>query len=249
MALFSLKRIAEEAGSRQLYLRGVARYNAGRVTRVSRSRDDFYEEFLTAQVENSARDGAYSVEVGFGFGGGADFYDCSCDAFLQSGGACEHIVALMVHKYYADMLTGLTPSGEPLRDRNRLAARTDDAARRMMNNYLSQEAAHLAAHTAGTEEPVTLSPVLHLTPRHAELTFTLGNKRPYVLKDIGKFCQDMKLHLMVEYGKQLRFLHHPDSFSPDSRPLLEFLLNKYDDIAHPQRGMYASLHPKIGQGS
>lgn len=247
MALFSLKRIAEEAGSRQTYLRGVACYNAGKVTRVTKSRDEFYEEFLTAQVENAARDDTYHVEVGFGSGGGADFYDCSCDAFRRSGGACEHIVALMVHKYYADMLSGLTTAGQMLRDKDRLAARTDDAAKRMMSNYLSREAVQLVANDTQEQDLVTLSPVLRLTPRQAELTFTLGNKRPYVLKDIGKFCKDMKLRLMVEYGKQLRFLHHPDSFAPECRPLLEFLLNKYDDIAHPQRGMYASLHPKIGR--
>ena len=51
MALFSLKRIAGEAENRQTYLRGVACYNAGKVGRVVRDRDDFYEEYLSADVE------------------------------------------------------------------------------------------------------------------------------------------------------------------------------------------------------
>lgn len=51
MSLFSLKRIAGEAQNRQTYLRGVACYNAGKVGRVVPGRDDFYEEFLSADVE------------------------------------------------------------------------------------------------------------------------------------------------------------------------------------------------------
>ena len=54
-----------------------------------------------------------------------------------------------------------------------------------------------------------------------------------MLKDIGKFCEDVKKRETVEYGKQLRFLHHPDSFDPACRGLLAFLLDTYEDIAHP----------------
>lgn len=246
MALFSLKRIAGEAENRQTYLRGVACYNAGKVGRVIRDRDDFYEEFLSADVENQTRDGAHHVEVGFGRQGDADFYDCDCDAFRQGTGACLHIVAVMVHKYYADMLTGLS-SPPSAADKSPLATRTDEAARRMMNRYLSRQAVELVAHTAGGPDPVLLSPILRIGQRQAELTFTLGHRRPYVLKDIGKFCEDLKKRETVEYGKQLRFLHHPDSFDPACRELLSFLLDTYEDIAHPQRGSIGSLHPRIGR--
>lgn len=246
MALFSLKRIAGEAENRQTYLRGVACYNAGKVGRVVRDRDDFYEEYLSADVENNTRDGVFHVEVGFGRQGDADFYDCGCEAYRQGTGACQHIVAVMVHKYYADMLTGLSapPSA---REKERLATRTDETARRMMNRYLSRQAVDLVAHSAAGQEPVLLSPVLRLGQRQAELSFTLGRRRPYVLKDIGKFCEDVKKRETVEYGKQLRFLHHPDSFDPACRGLLAFLLDTYEDIAHPQRGTIGSLHPRIGR--
>lgn len=246
MSLFSLKRIAGEAQNRQTYLRGVSCYNAGKVGRVIRDRDDFYEEFLHADVENDARDGYYHVEVGFGPQGDADFYDCGCEAYRQGNGACQHIVAVMVHKYYADMLTGL--SSPPLaQGKAALAARTDESARRMMNRYLSRQAAELVAHSTAGQEPVFLSPILRLGQRQAELSFTLGRRRPYVLKDIGKFCEDVKKRETVEYGRQLRFLHHPGSFDPDSRNLLSFLLDTYEDIAHPQRGSIGSLHPHIGR--
>ena len=246
MALFSLKRIAGEAENRQTYLRGVACYNAGKVGRVVRDRDDFYEEYLSADVENQTRDGAFHVEVGFGRQGDADFYDCDCEAFRQGTGACQHIVAVMVHKYYADMLTGLSaPPSAKWPDR--LATRTDETARRMMNRYLSRQAVDLVAHSAAGQEPVLLSPVLRLGQRQAELSFTLGRRRPYVLKDIGKFCEDVKKRETVEYGKQLRFLHHPDSFDPACRRLLAFLLDMYEDIAHPQRGTIGSLHPRLGR--
>lgn len=156
MALFSLKRIAGEAENRQTYLRGVACYNAGKVGRVVRDRDDFYEEYLSADVENNTRDGVFHVEVGFGRQGDADFYDCGCEAYRQGTGACQHIVAVMVHKYYADMLTGLSapPSA---REKERLATRTDETARRMMNRYLSRQAVDLVAHSAAAGAGSALS--------------------------------------------------------------------------------------------
>ena len=107
MALFSLKKISEEAAGRRAYLRGVECYNAGKVRRFQRESGEFYPEFITAEVENDSRDGCFHVEVGFDEEGRADYYACDCEGSKQEEGACKHVVAAMVHKYYADMVAGM----------------------------------------------------------------------------------------------------------------------------------------------
>ena len=107
MALFSLKKIGELAANHRTYLRGIETYNAGRVQEVRRREGDFYAELLTARVYEREPDSSCLVTVGFGDGGDADYIDCSCPAFHEQEGACRHIVAALVHKYYADMAAGL----------------------------------------------------------------------------------------------------------------------------------------------
>ncbi len=223
MAVFTLKKIQQEATNRQTYLRGVSCYNSGRVSDVTRESNTFYAEYITAQVQGSDPSVHYHVEVGFDDAGEADYYECTCPAFEQYEGACKHIIALMVHKYYADMVSGMTTAAQLMKKAAPRKPRTDDAARRMMEAYVAQETAQFMAQALPAEEQVTLVPCLSLTVRPS-VTFTLGSKRQYVLRDIDKFFDAMQEHATVEYGKQLRFLHHLDAFAPASRPLVQFLL-------------------------
>ncbi len=243
MALFSLKKIGELAAGRQTYLRGVSCYNSGKVSQVRRTASPFYAEYLTASVEEPAGGEICHVEVGFAGDGTVDYMQCDCPQFDESEGACKHITAALVHKYYTDMLGGLTtasslPGG---------GARSDDAAKRLMQTYLAREAAELAARTTGAEDKVTLLPTLELHYRQPRLSFTLGTRRQYVLKDIGRFCADMAAGATAEYGKQLRFVHHSASFAEESRPLLRFVQREYADMQAQQKaaGSYASV--KIGK--
>ncbi len=247
MALFSLKKISMEAAGRRAYLRGVECYNAGKVRRFQREAGEFYPEFITAQVENDARDGSFQVEIGFDEEGEADYYACECEPFHQEEGACKHIVAVMVHKYYADMVAGMAGSAEPLNRQESAAARTDEAARRMIDRYLAGQAVQMVAESSSKAEKVSLTPVLQWGYRQAELTFLVGGARPYVIKDLSKFYADMQKHEVVEYGKQLRFLHHPGSFDEESRPLLRFLLDRYEEAAAGMRGLGHTVMPRMGR--
>ncbi len=246
MALFSLKKISEEAAGRRAYLRGVECYNAGKVRRFQRESGEFYPEFITAEVENDSRDGCFHVEVGFDEEGRADYYACDCEGSKQEEGACKHVVAAMVHKYYADMVAGMETAGELLHRQE--MARSDEAARRMINRYVAGQAVRMVAESTVETEKVRLTPVLQWGYRQAELTFLVGGARPYVIKDLTKFYNDMQKHEVVEYGKQLRFLHHPGSFDEESRLLLRFLLGRFEETAAGLRGPgHTAAMPRIGR--
>ena len=45
----------------------------------------------------------------------------------------------------------------------------------------------------------------------------------YVLKNIGDFVNAVARNEQVFYGKELEFYHHPEAFTPESRPLVRFL--------------------------
>ncbi len=245
MALFSLKKINEAAAGRQAYLRGVSLYNSGKVTGFVRTHTPFYDEYIAADVAGDEPGVFHHAEAGLSADGRAEYLACDCPAAHAPEGACKHVVALLVHKYYADMVGGLSGgrgAGTPLKPRS------DEAARRMMEGCLARQAAEMAAESAAESELVTLLPALELSGRQPRLGFTLGVRRQYVLKDIARFCADMAAGAAAEYGKQLRFVHHPAAFSPSSRPLLAFLQREYGDLLVRQQaaGAYGTA-AKIGK--
>ncbi len=217
MPLYPLKKISALADGRQAYLRGVSGYNTGWVHDYVSAPNAFYPEYITARIEEPAA--AYRVEVGFDDSDEAEYLECSCNQFRPSAGACKHIVAALVHKYYKDMIDGLPTAADFMQH---ASADTDPAAQQLIDQYMSRETVRLTAAEGG--QPVRLTPVLTLTGGRAAVSFTVGHDRPYVIKNLARFGEQMARGETVEYGKQLTLLHHRRSFAPESLPMLEFLL-------------------------
>ena len=218
MPLYPLKKISALADGRQAYLRGVSGYNTGWVRQYACASNAFYPQFVTAQVEEPSA--THRVEVGFDHTDEAEYLDCTCGQFRPGHGACKHIVAVLVHKYYTDMIEGLPTAADLVA---KPKAETDPAARQLIDQYLTRETARLTAAEGG-QPPVTLRPLLTVAAGRATVSFTVGRERPYVIRNLAKFAEYMAGGDTVEYGKQLTLLHHRHSFTADSLPLLEFLL-------------------------
>ena len=224
MALFNLRKIAAVAAGQQTYLRGVACYNGGYVRRAERLAGDAYAQILTAEVEADNHAETYHCEVCFDNQGIPEHMECSCPVFNAANGACKHLVAAMVHKYYADMVSG-TPAQAAVRVTPPPSV-TDEIASRMIRNYTEREAARFAAQTEAPDELIRLLPRLSISGQTARLSVSLGGKRDYILRDLRAFTQAVLSHETVSYGKELTFFHHPDSFAPEDRALLRFLIGQ-----------------------
>ncbi len=224
MPLYSLKKIGQLASSHQTYLRGVNGYNAGWVGDYTATTQAFYTEYITATVRETAGD--ERVEIGFGDTGQPEHIACSCGGCRGCADACKHVVAVLVYKYYKDMIDGV-PSASSAESSH--AAQTDAVARQLIDRYMSRGMAQIAADTM--TERVTLTPILSLSGSRPMVRFTLGRSRPYVLRNLGQFAHRMAQGESVEYGKQLTLLHHRDSFDEASRPLLDFLLGEMSERA------------------
>jgi len=218
LALFNLQKIAACAAGHQTYLRGVSLYNAGGVHHLDRSRGGIYSEILRADVEDGE-----VCEIGFNYEGKPDFMSCSCATFNAASGACKHLVAALVHKYYADMVSGMQAA--PTIDLT-ATARTDDIASRMLRRYTEREAASLAARTAAPDQLLRLLPSLYIHGQSAELRLSVRGPRDYAVRDLRAFAQAVVDNETVSYGKALTFFHHPDSFVPEDRALLRFLIGQ-----------------------
>lgn len=213
--MLPLKRISELAGNHPVYLRGVAAYNAGRVTHISRQTHPFYAEYITATVKESPTL-SHEIELGIGPEEQVEYKRCDCSTHQRTGGFCKHLVAVLVHKYYADMLGGLP---EPKID----TTVSDPAVAQMLDAFVRRQDVNTPSRQ------VRLEPTLHLHPRRTSLSFVLRDNRSYVLRDIGAFCESVRHRSTAEYGSQLRFCHEPEQFHPDSRPLLSFLLQHFEE--------------------
>ena len=114
-------------------MKGTSLNSSGKVLDIARLANPLFDEYLSANVEENAGRRCH-VEVGLSAEGTMAYMTCDCPGFRPDSGACRHIVALLVHKYYEDM-GGRTYSAAPA---GKGPARSDDAARRMVETYLDQ---------------------------------------------------------------------------------------------------------------
>lgn len=224
MGFFPLKKIAALAAGQPVYLRGVRAYNAGCVQAFTEGKNAFYPDYVTAGVADG--DDALHVEVGFDAAGEAEYLECAC-GHAREGRACAHIVAVLVAKYYRDMVESLPTAAQLMRR----TPPTDPAAQRLIDSYMTAATqADEAVPAEGCTQPgtVTLQPTLSLFSGEPRVTFTIGAGRRYTLKRLARFVQDMATGATAEYGRQLCLTHREEAFAPAGLPLLRFLLDEYD---------------------
>ncbi len=237
MALFNLRKIAAVAAGQQTYLRGIACYNGGFVRHMERTTGDAYAEIVTADVCADNRTDLYRCELCFDYEGTPVHMDCSCPVFNAASGACKHLVAVLAHKYYADMV-----SGAPTAPTVKVAAPkdvTDEIAANMIRSYTERESARFAAQSEAPDELVRLLPQLCVSGQSARLAFSLGGHRDYILRDLRAFTEAVLSNETVSYGKELTFFHHPDSFVPEDRALLRFLIGQIPTVPRGTIGGHA----------
>ncbi len=221
MPLYSLTKIERLARSRQIYLRGVNGYNAGWVKDFSAAPSTAYATDVTAVLSERGVD--YPVCIGFDESGEVSHLECRCGGHTADG-ACKHIVAALVYKYYKDMLDDRSVGAALVPQAG--AAYTDMAAQRLIDRYMTQESAYIAADT---HAQVSTAAVLVLDGARPAVHFTLEKTTPYRIKNLAQFARRMMQGDTAEYGKNLAFTHCREAFLPGSLPLVEFLLGEVSE--------------------
>mgnify|MGYP005751142085 CR=1 FL=1 len=92
----------------------------------------------------------------------------------------------------------------------------------LLNRYVQRDRANLMQRqVVGT---VRLEPSFSFAGESLKVSFRVGNRRLYVVKNLGDFVNAVAGSERVSYGKELEFYHHPEAFAPQYRPLVNFLV-------------------------
>lgn len=149
---------------------------------------------------------------------------CSCKEGKAGKAMCRH----------ADAVWEAYQKKDASAKKNNLQAMiyTSPEVRTMVREYTNREVAQIQVE--GQEAAVSFFPKLTINSQNKEVRaeFRVGREKSYLIKDLLSFSQAMRHGTYLEYGKNFAFYHSLDAFTPESRPLVEFvveLANTYQD--------------------
>lgn len=223
------------------YSRGTDIYESRRMSGFSVEEDEEMD-IISAQVKGSGRN-VYDVDI---------VYDtqldvmtegsCDCPAFYSYEGACKHCVAVLL-KYidYKKRQEAIADYELQWDDRkNKLlqfssgnkgvqgkpVQQTTPAMKQLLARQMTRRTVPILLNDVYGK--VHMEPYLECNKSFSQVEFKIGITHKYVLKDIFEFAVHMKQTADYSYGQKLRFLHMPEAFEPESRKLVQFILNWVD---------------------
>ena len=220
------EQIRNLAGS-QSYSRGMQIYNRGKVLRfhIEEAEGVHADEnvIIEADVEGS-RSTPYHVYLMWNTVW-EDLVEseCSCPAFWEYDGICKHCVAVLLRYYYETKnRTGQMNLMQIPGIQKGMARKTTGSIQQLLQKgALVKSLPMIQGDICGK---VRLEPHMVVENTGITVSFKLGINRMYVLKDVFGFARAIENHEKVFYGKNLQFIHAVESFVPQSRPLVSFLV-------------------------
>ena len=187
-------------------------------------------------VEDNGKE--YRVQL-YGKGSAVRDYSCSCPEGNSWRGMCPHAKALWEAYQKREKNQGGSGSGLVF---------TSQEVRTMIREYTNREVARIQLE--GQEGAVRFLARLSISGGGKEIRaeFKVGREKQYVIRDLTAFAQAMNHGTYVEYGKNFAFYHSLDAFTPESRPLVEFvveLVNVYRDYYAQFRRTSFDSHPPL----
>ena len=156
-------------------------------------------------------------------------YECECPAFYSYSGMCKHCVAVLLtyleERSSAKKMGSKTPavSGTGWQTPS---ARSDGRSTSfgfdlLLERYVQRDRVNLMQRQILGS--VRLEPSFSFYGESLKVTFRIGNRRLYVVKNLGDFVNAVAGSERVSYGKELTFYHHPEAFGQEYRSLVNFL--------------------------
>ncbi len=140
---------------------------------------------------------------------------CNCDEFRRSYWGpiqcCRHLTALVLQ-------------GEEL-IRQGADMETEADALMLVDRYVQNDVIELY----GNEEGVELEPCLSIDHDSWKVSFKIGTKKKYVIKNLTQFYHNLKYKRMHEYGKDFKFIHKRSAFAESSKHLVDFIMERIEE--------------------
>lgn len=173
--------------------------------------NSFWKEELGVKAVVEAEENRYRVQLSIK-GSQIRDYSCSCARGISYKGMCEH-----------EKLVWETWKTEADK-KSRKQVSTSQEVRAMIREYTNREVEKILREGEG--EPVRLVPRLVIRRQEICLECKIGRGRSYLIKDFLPFALAVERGAPAEYGKNLSFYHSLESFHPDDRKLVKFVVEQ-----------------------
>lgn len=131
--------------------------------------------------------------------------ECSCPAYFTYG-RCKHTGALLI-KYV----------------KQKRAQESASASARAVTRQSANAAQLLEQYASDSSARPSLVPSLHLVYNNFYATFTIGEERQYVVKDLTNLANAFRFRQTLAYGTKYTLTHNPADLDPRSRRLLKLI--------------------------
>lgn len=208
--------IQKLASSQNVYLKGQAYYEEGRVGKLKvTQKDDCLE--IVAQVNGNMGDYTTNVEI---YNKRIVWHECDCIASFQNEGLCKHMVAVLL-KYCDEVMPQL-----------KRGIRGERYSQHALAFYEDQLMKEQEIESSLIEAPVKASVRLVEDEASFSLNLSVGTNRLYIVKDLYEFTDNMKQGNTASYGKNLEFLHDLEVFDEESRAIIQFIMDKATEYTY-----------------
>lgn len=158
-------------------------------------------------------------------------FSCECPFCTDNETACAHIGAVLMflkektiehYPYYyrenpADFIQQMR--------RRQMFSQSDQLIEAYINSAVLDDPAMLQ------KDPVELLPEVLFSNSELLISFRIGRRKKYVLKNLDEFLQRLDEGAIISYGKELQFLHVAESFDAFSQKIIRFIRRNLD--VHP----------------
>lgn len=96
----------------------------------------------------------------------------------------------------------------------------------LLDIYTQNAIASTKAKLSGQME---LEPIIESESGEYKLSFKVGNRKKYVVKNLYAFSEAFEKGETLVYGKNFEVVHHMDAFTPKSQQLIQFIRGKVEE--------------------
>ena len=189
-------------------------------------------------------DGTYYYNVMVKKEKGKLIYKCNCPAYQMYAGHCKHIIAVLFDLYInGEKYLNFKPH-EEISNPNNLYKFSNITNNK---NYISDdiiqyyEILEFGDVYEKNVSNISVLPRLSLELKNLNLSFKIGNKRMYILKDLEEFYDTLENNRHIRYGKELEFKNQIECYNENSKDIVKFIkkvMGEYRILSDSISGYY-----------
>ncbi len=148
------------------------------------------------------------------------FAECACPECRR------HYYSWNYRREYCDYLAAFFMLLHERAQGRNLGDATDLRAMRILNAFSEQHVNHVISGTVGKEESLILHPRVTKKKGELSVSFKVGEKKLFVIKDLFEFYENVLESKMASYGTGTRFKrfnHGINHFTDDSRKWIDYI--------------------------